>query len=350
MTLASRVTTPVALRGVFADSSYWELVQGVIPNPAFSDFYSLDSTVLPGGFRELLRPSFTEYQGEQITYGADIIGVSAYDRDEAGNITANQVIDGYTFQDGFTLYYPPSLAIAPRFYSLSGRYVSDAILQGAPYSNDPSNTPNGVDNPLMDLYVDGLPIDSLITALNVPGNVNALGINAPDQRFWSTPPRLASDNTIEVLDIHLVASRLVNNLTFAAAHYPQLIQVQTFNPSTGAWSTIWTQKIYDSVPSVLAITDAVIHQHPQHPPENWDTFDINIPPTVMSEIRIVLQRIPNGRPPVTAQISTSPAVGEDPPLSRSRFLTRSASRTSHWATTSPRRATFRRRTSRRPML
>jgi len=303
---------PVTLRGVYADSTYWELIQGVIPSPAYSDFYPLDSEILPGGFREVLRPSFTEYQGEQITYGADIIGVSAYDRDSAGNITANQVIDAYTFQDGSTLYYPPSLGIAPRFFSLSGRYVSDAILQCAPYSNDPSNTTNGVDNPLMDLYVDGLPIDSLITALNVPGNVNALGINAPGQRFWSTPPRLNTDDTIEVLDIHLVASRLVNNLTFAVAHYPQSVEVQTFNPSTGSWNTIWTQKIYDSVPSVLALADAVKHQHPQHPTENWDTFTLNIPPTVMSEIRIILQRIPNGRPPVTAQISTSPAINGGP--------------------------------------
>jgi streptogramin lyase len=306
--------TPVTLRGVYADSTYWDLIQGVIPNPAYTDFYNLDSEVLPGGFREVLRPSFTEYQGEQITYGADIIGVSAYDRDAAGNITANQVIDAYTFQDGSTLYYPPSLGIAPRFFSLSGRYVSDAILQGAPYSNDPSNTPNGIDNPLMDLYVDGQPIDSLITALNVPGNVNALGINAPGQRFWSTPPRLNSDPTIEVLDIHLVASRLVNNLTFAIAHYPQLAQVETFDPSTGQWNTIWSQKIYDSVPSVLPLADAVLHEHPQHPPENWDTFTLNIPPTVMSEIRIVLQRIPNGRPPVSTVISTSPSLNGGPPV------------------------------------
>jgi hypothetical protein len=304
--------TPITLRGVYADSTYWDLIQGVIPNPAYSDFYKLDPEVLPGGFREVLRPSFTEYQGEQITYGADIIGVSAYDRDEAGNITANQVIDAYTFQDGSTLYYPPSLGIAPRFFSLSGRYVSDAILQGAPYSNDPSNTPNGVDNPLMDLYVDGQPIDSLITALNVPGNVNALGINAPGQRFWSTPPRLASDDTIEVLDIHLVAARLVNSLAFAIAHYPQLAQIETFDPSTGQWNTIWSQKIYDSVPSVLPIADTVLHEHPQHPTENWDTFTLNIPPTVMSEIRIVLQRIPNGRPPVTTVISTSPSIGNNP--------------------------------------
>lgn len=308
------VATPLTLRGVYADSTYWELTEGIIPNPAYNDFYSLDDTVLPGGFREVLRPSATEYQGEQITYGGDIIGVSAYDQDANGNITANQVIDAYTFQDGTTLYYPPSLGIAPRFFSLSGRYASDAILQGAPYSNDPSNTPNGADNPLMDLYVDGLPIDSLITALNVPGNVNALGINAPDQRFWSTPPRLNTDATTEVLDIHLVASRLVNNLTFAIAHYPQSVQVQTLNPSTGLWNTIWTQKIYDSVPSVLALTDAVAHQHPQHPTENWDTFTLNITPTMMSEIRILLQRIPNGRPPVTAQISTSPPMGGGPPV------------------------------------
>lgn len=306
------VATPITLRGVYADSEYWELIEGVIPNPAYSDFYSLDSEVLPGGFRELLRPSFTEYQGEQITYGGDIIGVSAYDTNDAGDITATQVIDAYTFHDGTTIYYPPSLAIAPRFFSLSGRYVSDAILQGAPYSNDPSNTPNGEDNPLMGLYVDGIPIDSLITALNVPGTVNALGINAPGQRFWSTPPRLATDDTTEVLDISLVAARLVNNLTFAIAHYPQSVQVQTFNPSTGYWSTIWTQKIYDSVPSVLSIADTVAHQHPQHPEDNWDTFTLNIPPTLMSEIRIVLQRLPVGKPPVTAQISLAPVVGGGP--------------------------------------
>ena len=302
------VATPVTLRGVYADSTYWELIEGVIPNPAYSNFYDLDTTtVLPGGFRELLRPSFTEYQGEQITYGGDIIGVSAYDQNDAGVITATQVIDAYTFLDGTTLYYPPSQAIAPRFYSLSGRYVSDAILQAAPYSNT-----TGKGNPLMDLYVDGIPIDSLITALNVPGTVNALGINAPDQRFWSTPPRLNTDDTTEVLDIHLVAPRLVNNLSFAVAHYPQSIQVQTFNPNTGYWSTIWTQKIYDSIPNILSQANTVQHQHPQHPASNWDTFNIDITPTVMSEVRILLQRVPQGRPPITAQISVAPAVNGGP--------------------------------------
>ncbi len=305
-------STPVTLRGVYADSEYWELVESVIPNPAYASLYTLSGTPDANGFEELLRPAGTQYQGEEVNYGSDIVGVSAYDQNDLGQITSNQVIDAYTFADGVTLYYPPGQGIATRFFSLSGRLVSDAILQGAPFSNDPNNTSSTTTNPLMDLYVDGMPIENLIAGISTPGSVSALGINASDQRFWSTPPRLGDDDTTEVLDIHLIASRLVNTLTFQAAHYPQSIQVQTYNPTNATWNTIWTQSIYDSVPSVLPIAPPLAHEHPQHPSSNWDTFTISIPPTNMSEIRILLQRIPSAKAPVSAQISPSPSIGGAP--------------------------------------
>jgi hypothetical protein len=304
------VRTQIDLRAVSADSTYWELQEFVIPNPTYASLYNLSPNVQSGGWAELLKAAFTQYQGEEISYGGDIIGVSGYDLNSLGAVIVPTVIDSYTFLDGTTLYYPPSQAIATRFFSAAGRFVSDAINQGALYSNDQLNTPSSMtDPPLMDLYVDGMPIESLTNALQAPGTIQNLGIKSSNQRFWSTPPRPATDDTVEVLDVFLVAERLVNNLTFAAAHYPQVINILTYDSTNATWNSIWSQKILDSVPAVLSTAVPSVDEHPQHPASNWDTFTVTIPPTLMSEVRITLQRITQGTPPVTAMVSTSVLAG-----------------------------------------
>ena len=309
------VRQQVTLRGVSADSTYWELQKFIIPNPQYASLYNLSPDVQPGGWRELLKAAFTQYEGEQISYGGDITGVSGYDLNTATPpvVIVPTVIDAYTFFDGVTLFYPPSQAIATRFFSAAGRFVSDAINQGAIYSNDQSNTPistsGPVDVPLMDLYIDGMSIDDLTAALDAPGIIQNLGIQSSSQRFWSTPPRPNTDDTVEVLDVYLIAERLVNTISFAAAHYPQVINVLTYDSTNATWNSVFSQKILDSVPSVLPTATPSVHEHPQHPESNWDTFTISIPPTLMTQIRITLQRISQGTPPVTATVSTSILTG-----------------------------------------
>jgi len=308
----SNSQTEVTISGVAADSSYWGLIESIIPQEQFASFYDLSTTVQPGGWREVLRAALTEYQGEQISYGGDIVGVSAYDTDSQGNIIDTNVIDSYTFQDGTTVYYPPSQAIGSRFFSLAGRYVSDGILQGAPYSNDTQNVPSTTNRAPMSIYVDGMEINNLVAALEDPSIINTLGVNAPDERYWSTPPRLSSDNRTETLDVTLVASRLVNNLTFSIAHFPQIVQVQTFNTESASWETVYSRTIYDSIPAYISSIPPIAHSHPQHSVAGaWDTINVSIPPTEVSQVRLVLQRIPNGTPPVGPVSVLDPNAGSN---------------------------------------
>ncbi len=303
---------PISITGVYADSSYWELTESVIPNPNFSSLYDLSPSIQPGGWQELLKPAFTEYQGEQISYGGDITGVSAFDENADGTMLTTSVVDAYTFQDGITLYYPPTQAIATRFYSLGARYVSDGILQAAPYSTDTQNVPTSSTSttPPLDLYVDGVPIYDVLAALESPGANTVLGINPSDQRFWSTPPRPATDDTTEVLTVQLIAPRLVNNLTFEVAHFPQMVQVQTFDLTTATWNTIFSQSIYDSIPASVSPIVPIAHEHPQHTGSGcWIPYTLSIPPTTMSQVRILLQRITKGTPPIGIQTVASPRVG-----------------------------------------
>lgn len=296
---------PVTLRGAASDSEYWELVESVIPNPVYAQYYSLSSTVQPGGFRELLRPVFSEYQGEQIFYNADITGVTAYDLNALGNTITNTVVGSFTFQDGVTLYYPPNQGIASRFYTSSGRSVSDGILQGALYSGQSANVNNTTGQ--LDLYVDGMPIENLLSIIGSGGQVSQLGVEDPSQRFWLTPTRLSTDQTQEVIEVRLVANRLVNFISFSAAHFPQTIQVQIFNDANSTWTTVSTNAVSDSIPNLLAQVVPSQHINPQHTGNGaWIDYEIDIPATSLDRVRIVLTRLASGTPPYLDVITTAP--------------------------------------------
>src|ERR1035437_3023403 len=87
---------PITLRGVAADSSYWQLVESIIPNPRFASAYSISPTVDANGYSEILKPPSSEYQGEQIVYNPDIIGAVAYNEDGNGKLLPNIDIGTYT--------------------------------------------------------------------------------------------------------------------------------------------------------------------------------------------------------------------------------------------------------------
>ena len=307
----------LTVRGVAADSSYWEVVESVIPNPQYVDLYNLSSTVQPGGWQEVLRAAFTEYRGEQISYGGDVAGVTSSELDGSGNILGSEVIGSYTFADGTILYYPPSQAIANRFFAASSRFVSDGIMQSAPYSASPGNVSasaiasvtgiNSIsDTPPCAVYVDGFSLAEISDAVQRQNLPNPIGGENPSERYWCTSTRLSTDDTQEVLTVSLTADRLVNSISFEVAHYPQSIEVQGYSVENG-WSTIYTQNIYDSVPAVLTNIVPSVHQNPQHSTQgNWQTINLIVDPIVVSQIQITLQRISNGTPPVSDVLSTVP--------------------------------------------
>lgn len=128
---------PVSLRGVYADSSYWHLVESIIPVPAYSSIYQLSPNANFAGFREILRPVGSEYQGELIVYNNDILSVvSGINPDSSGSLTAAPEADFVVFWDGTNKSYPATDGIASRLSYITARLVSDGILQSNEFSGD----------------------------------------------------------------------------------------------------------------------------------------------------------------------------------------------------------------------
>ena len=302
------VHTPVTSRGVFSDSEFWHFTKSVIPSSANASYYTLSPTVQVGGWQEVLTPVFSQYQGEQVSYGGDINLVSSYEITPDGVQLPNPVVDAYTFLDGTTLYYPPNFGVMYRFQDVSGRVVSDAILTSVPYSDrTPSATnaastgtsPDLSSSQPQNIFVDGVPILSAIEAIVTATTGSQIASQPADQRFWSTPPRFISDATVENLEVSLVANRLINYVNFELAHFPQQAVLQVWDETTSVWDTVWTTFITDSSPSVIPIAVPEAHEHPQHSgPGAWIPFNVALPPTTSHKIRLQLTRLATGTPPV----------------------------------------------------
>lgn len=344
--------TPITVRGVAADSSYWQMIESVIPNPQYADIYNLDSTPDEFGFYQVLHPPFSEYQGEEIVYNPDISGIVGYTLVITGygppytevvvpfgspplppQGTPIYAVDAVTnvgavnFLDGTVLYYPPTQAAATRFFNAAGRLVSDGILQSAPYSADPQNVsaalvvantgsvaPGNTSNPVQalpqTLYVDGIAVPALVDTIKDSTTTQSwkLQVATGNQNYWASPQRAISDQTVEAIELRLVAPRLINSVSVNCAHFPQNIQVQVWDSVTSAWNTVYSKNIYDSVPNYLPATPPVVHEDPQHSaPGAWEQLDISIDPVSTSKVRFLMKRLSNGNGPVinTLSLSTS---------------------------------------------
>ena len=304
---------PITLRGVYSDSSYWNLVESIIPVPEYAGLYNLSPNADANGFFEILRPINSEYQGELIVYNNDIQSIaSGVNPDNMGSITSASETDSVVFYDGSIGLYPPSNGLASRLSYLSARLVSDGILQGNILSAEPAYTsttdilantgsspPSGsnVANPL-NLYVDGVSLYNLTQILN-GGN---LGSEDASQRFWATPRRLSSDNTTETMQIGFSAPKLINEISFDLAHYPQFFEI--WAEINGTWQSVYNTTIVDSVPAVLPATQPNVHEHPQHMGnEHWDSIIAEFAAITTQSIQIRITRIPSMAAPIQQPIS-----------------------------------------------
>ena len=305
---SSTSEVPIALRGVYADSSYWHLVESIKPNPIYANLYHLTDMPDVNGYKEVLRPVNSEYQGEEIVYNGDIVGiVGGINPGNDDTITNANATDAITFHDGTTAFYPPNDGIASRSAYITGRVVNDGILQSAPFSSDAMNVSHqtiynqtGVNvsqtttTDPQAIYVDGVSLYDLTQTI---GSANL--IEETTQRFWSTPPKYANDPTVEVVEVRLSDDRLINNFTFDLAHYPHNIQIWGKSSTEQYYSMLYEDTVYDSIPSLLSQAPTQNHDHPQHSaPGHWDSREIYIDPQLLNDIQVRLTRITAGSPPV----------------------------------------------------
>jgi hypothetical protein len=280
-----RVVTP---SGAYADSSWWEMVESVIPVPEFQELYSLATSPDKNGFKEVLKPPGSSYQGEEIVYNGDIVGALAYALLPTGQIVPGTNVGGYTFADNVTLIYPATQGVMPRFTDLTARVVRDGVLNGAIFSKGTT----------LPLYVDGINLSKLASAVKNTSAGQFLGSLKPTQYFWSSLIRSIQTQTQDVLEVRLQGTRLVNTISFTLAHYPQKVRLQTWTINHSQWITRWSTTIYDSIPAIIPPSPPLLHVNPYHNGSNhWTHFTVSFPAGTTPRIRLVMTRNVAGAPP-----------------------------------------------------
>jgi hypothetical protein len=93
----------------------------------------------------------------------------------------------------------------------------------APTVNLPGSIPVP---PLSPLYVDGIPLASVVPSKTRPGQVVPAGAN---QRYWSSLPRLAGSATHEEYTVTLTKEKLINYLHLELPHFPHQVTVYSLD-------------------------------------------------------------------------------------------------------------------------
>lgn len=155
------------------------------------------------------------------------------------------------------------------------------------------------------LYVDGLPLDSLLSSLRLNADL-LLRARSEEQGFWSTPPRPNTDRTREVMEVSLNAPQRINLISLSLAHFPHRAWVQYLSEA-GVWTNFVQSNglhasvsLHESVP--LVISSGVNNSYKLHPQHfgagHWVPYRLRVQPVVTSRIRVVLARIPATEVPI----------------------------------------------------
>lgn len=121
-----------AIRGVAADSEYWEVISKVVPNQATTGIggQSVYQVTDPGAAQP--RPAFSQYQGECWTYNTDVSTVASYELEGSRVLTASD-FEHVVYGDGSAHDYVPSDALVPGVQTAAARACADGVLTSYPY-------------------------------------------------------------------------------------------------------------------------------------------------------------------------------------------------------------------------
>lgn len=265
-------TTVVPILQAWASSSYWQVLSTITPGP-----YSLfqDTTV---------RPSFpySQYQGESWCLNDAIVNVTGELWDQYGLVKATDYFEHYVWPDGTFTNFSPDLAVQPQWEVDLGRLASSGVLSSNPLNNSGGLSP---------LLLDGMDPVALRAVLASLG----ISFQTTNHDFWSSPPRLPDDGSIEVLTFSLDQLHYVDSISFEVANFPHQVTLQIENPSGGGWINVLTQTIGTSDPEVLTDPTSFLfaHEHPQHSDEkSWIKMGTRFVPFKMQNLRLLLNRVP----------------------------------------------------------
>ena len=308
--LGVQIHKPADIRGVYADSEYWEVVPHVVPAPRIETIYQ----IAIGQPTQQPRPPFSGYQGEAWSYCGDVVGVVAY-FDRHGNKGYLNVLRWFA-SDGRYVDYEPDLAIMLLTNIHAGRAVSDAILVSHPYVGAreiPALAKMRIDSngqvynlveeatKLPQLYADRIPLDRLTDKLE---RTNDIATPQADsyQRYWATVPRFREDDIQETLEVRLKDAKRINNISFEVSRYPHTVVAELYDEEGGDWVEVFRREVLDSypthpesVPTTQTTDDGPSHPHHRGGANHWVTCARKLDEPIRARrFRITLQRKAEG--------------------------------------------------------
>ena len=299
----------VPIRNVDADSVQWAIRSRLSPTKV--GLYGVEGfdSIVPVG-----PPYGLNRTGEAWSYIPETkvvisYGIFATERWQPAVIQAAQepmgefnACDSIMLSDGQTVFFPAHQAVTSYSQIQAGRASSDGVMVSHPYpSAGPSDSLDStvtsqrapevtIDNvTLTDLYTDD---DSTVA----PGSPSS----GPTNQFWATPCRMAGDYTVEVFEIRLRDRVPVNHLTTDIARFPHRAFFEAWDDESGGWVRIGDENVLDAFPQRIGPADPTWPVHWQHSfVGHWKTISIPfIEPVLTNRIRVCLQRITEGVPPV----------------------------------------------------
>lgn len=129
------VQVPIEVRGVAADSEYWDIEVSVIPNA------ELPINPYPPQTAPAVRPAFSQYQGGSWNYNADMSTVSSYTI-ENGQVSASPDDQTIVYTDNTSRVYLSSNSVMTPAQAASAQLISDGVLTVSPYA--PARSITGV--------------------------------------------------------------------------------------------------------------------------------------------------------------------------------------------------------------
>jgi hypothetical protein len=161
-------------------------------------------------------------------------------------------------------------------------------------------------SPLSPIYVGGMPLDDLVTALAVNAELNASQKQTAENSFWSTPQRNSTDTMREVLEVSLTTAKQINAVAFELARFPHKAYLFYFDAKAKKWlPALNTSKrpvvisITDSIPYNITPTPLGSPSHAQHyGAGHWVAHELAVLPFTSAKMRLVLVRQKTNRIPI----------------------------------------------------
>jgi hypothetical protein len=263
-----------AISNIWSDSQKWEIFSRVTDREVggTTPYGSGTNDVI-----ELPRPPLTGYEGEAWSYRSDVLEVNAYTTQNPSTPNFQRVEFITPTGEQFFRDYLPSQALFSSQALLSGRLANDGVTVIHPFAQY---------GDLTKIYFDHIDADSMLAALEA---LNEPVLLPSSQDFWSTPARAQESDVEEVIEVALAAPRLINQMSFDVANFPQRVKAQVLT-RTG-WEEIGQFAITESLPSTINTLPSNIIVHPQHNgPGHWKRIRFRLGPALYQRVRIILVR------------------------------------------------------------